>query len=147
MDDATLTPSDYTITVSNIPKEMAVPKVKDLIINISNDISLENIHIAKRFDDRIQTFKVFIQAAKQLKDARTLTFRRIKETQPDKSHEEILTIIMDENYIPEGDVFGSYNSTFEEFKKACLACDAIEEEDRRVEGDGYNIDDFENVYA
>lgn len=72
VDDATLTPSDYTITVSNIPKEMVVPKVKDLIIKISNDIELENIHIAKRFDERIQTFKVFLTAAKQLKDARTL---------------------------------------------------------------------------
>jgi hypothetical protein len=29
----------------------------------------------------------------------------------------------------------------------CLECDKIEEDDRAVEGDGYNIDDFENVYA
>lgn len=62
---------------------MAVPKVKDLILNISDDIELENIHIAKRFDDRIQTFKVFIQAAKQLKDARTILYRKIKSNHKD----------------------------------------------------------------
>eukprot|EP00801_Mesodinium_rubrum_P000784 Mrub_00784.p1 GENE.Mrub_00784~~Mrub_00784.p1 ORF type:complete len:898 (+),score=64.89 Mrub_00784:149-2695(+) len=147
VDDATLTPSDYTIRVFNIPVEAPVSKVKEIIMKISSDIRAENIHIAKRFDSRIQAFKNLITAAKTIKDLRTIKYRELTEKNPDKTSQEIIELIMDNNYVPESDYFSSYKSAFENFKNACSVCDKIEEEDRLKEGDGYNIDDFENVFA
>lgn len=52
---------------------------------------------------------------------------------------------MDDNFVPEDDSMGVYKMVFNEFKQTCEECDKIEEEDRIEEGDGYNVDDFENV--
>jgi len=92
-----LTSSDYTLRVFNIPKEMQVPNVKEIILKMSSDIKEDNIHIAKRFDDRIQTFKDLIAAAKVLKDMRTIKFREIKGKNPDYSTDKIMEMLLDED--------------------------------------------------
>lgn len=127
----------------NIPLEMKLQELKNIIMPISDDIREENIHIVKRFDDRIFTFKKLIDAGKSLKDARTIKFREMKATCLDKSEDEILEIIMNDTWDANGDL--SYILLLEVFKQVCIECDKIEEEDRALEGDGYNIDDFENV--
>lgn len=143
VDDAALTPMDFTLRVMNIPKEMKVTDLKEKIIKISDDIQLHNINIVKKFDGRIFTFKKLIDAAKILKDARTIKFRAMKASMLDKSEDEILEIIMNDTWDADGDL--EYLAALENFKQICIECDKIEEEDKQVEGDGYNIDDFENV--
>lgn len=143
VDDAALTPMDFTLRVMNIPKEMKVTDLKEKIIKISDDIQLHNINIVKKFDGRIFTFKKLIDAAKILKDARTIKFRAMKASMLDKSEDEILEIIMNDTWDADGDL--EYLAALENFKQKCIECDKIEEEDKQVEGDGYNIDDFENV--
>jgi len=97
VDDATLTPSDFTLRVFNIPKEMQVGKVKELIRNICpEEIELSNVNIAKRFDSRIHVFKAFVSAAKVLKDIRSIKYRELKATYIEKSKEELMGIIMDD---------------------------------------------------
>lgn len=81
----------------NIPLEMKLTDLKKIIMPISDDIKEENIHIVKRFDDRIFTFKRLIDAGKKLKDARTLKFREMKTTCLEKSEDEILEIIMNDS--------------------------------------------------
>eukprot|EP00801_Mesodinium_rubrum_P000765 Mrub_00765.p1 GENE.Mrub_00765~~Mrub_00765.p1 ORF type:complete len:896 (+),score=65.92 Mrub_00765:148-2688(+) len=147
VDDATLTPSDYTIRVFNIPVEAPVSKVKEILMKISSDIRAENIFIAKRFDSRIQAFKNLIAIAKVLKDLRSLQFRDILDKNPHFTREFVYNKIMDDNFVPEDDSMGVYKMVFNVFKQTYEECDKIEEEDRIEEGDGYNVDDFENVYA
>jgi len=145
VDDASLTPMDFTLRVMDIPKEMKIDDLKKIILPISDDIQEHNIHIVKKFDERIFTFKKLIDAAKLLKDARTIKYRNMKASMPDKCEDDIFQTIMNEFWDADGD--SSYLALFENFKQICIECDKIEEEDRQVEGDGYNIDDFENVYA
>lgn len=104
VDDASLTPTDFTLRVLNIPKEMSIPDLKSIIMPISDDIAEHNIHIAKKFDDRIFVFKKLVDAGKALKDARTIKYRQMKSTMLDKSEDQILEIILDEFWAAEGDL-------------------------------------------
>lgn len=72
VDDNALTPTDYTLRISNIPKEWKVPQLKEILSKISDDLEPVNIHIAKKFDNRIMFFKDFVIKANVLKDARTI---------------------------------------------------------------------------
>jgi len=76
---------------------MQVQNVRELVREINpKDIQAKNIHIAKRFDGRIHTFKNLIIAAKALKDLRSIKFRELKNTQTDKTKFELIEMIMDE---------------------------------------------------
>lgn len=72
VDDASLTPTDYTLRIRNIPLKWKVPELKEILVKISDDIDPKNIHIAKKFDDRVIFFRDLITKAKVLKDARTI---------------------------------------------------------------------------
>jgi hypothetical protein len=105
VDDASLTPTDYTLRVRNIPKTWKVPELKEVLKKISPAINPDNIHIAKKFDDRIIFFRELIGKAKILKDARTIKYRALKaKLGNDLKEEEILEKVMDPTYDGDGDL-------------------------------------------
>jgi len=56
VDDATLTPSDYTLIFTNLPKETIYnDKIKSICQNVCPDaIEEDRIYMAKAFDDKIR---------------------------------------------------------------------------------------------
>jgi hypothetical protein len=91
VDDATLTPSDYTLSFHNLPTQAKKDnEVKEICKKVCPDfIDEARIYLAKKFDDKIEVFKNLIVAAKELKDMRTGEFRRYKSTLYNPSPEQI----------------------------------------------------------
>lgn len=61
------------------------------------NIQEDRIYFAKKFDDRIDTFKQLVVASKELRDIRTAELRRIKDILPEKPIEELKEMLMDED--------------------------------------------------
>jgi len=53
-----LKPSDYTIEVHNIPTKAKSDSVKEKLYNLFKDkVKIENIHVVKKFDSKIDVFQ------------------------------------------------------------------------------------------
>lgn len=132
VDDATLTPSDYTLIFTNLPKETIYnDKIKPICQKVCPDaIEEDRIYMAKAFDDKIRQFRDLNTASKELRDLRTAEWRRMKTTFKE-TPEELKEELMSHNQVPRDATSCSntskYEAAFLKFKKTCEKCDEVEQ--------------------